>query len=70
MSTNPFIQHLEAPSRDPSDTRTAESGAAPLSFAQQRLWFLDQLRPNDSTYNLTQVMRLLGQLDVVRSSAP
>jgi amino acid adenylation domain-containing protein len=44
--------------------RRTETGAAPLSFGQQRLWFLDQLRPNHSAYNMTQVLRLTGVLGV------
>jgi amino acid adenylation domain-containing protein len=35
-----------------------------LSFAQQRLWFLEQLEPGLLAYNLAGAVRLLGPLDV------
>ncbi|MFE7032003.1 non-ribosomal peptide synthase/polyketide synthase, partial [Streptomyces sp. NPDC057621] len=35
----------------------------PLSFAQQRLWFLDRLRPGDARYNSAVALRLSGPLD-------
>jgi hypothetical protein len=36
----------------------------PLSFAQQRLWFLDQLHPGAATYNLPFGLRFAGRLNV------
>jgi amino acid adenylation domain-containing protein len=37
---------------------------APLSFSQERLWFLDQLEPRNPAYNISQIERLIGRLDV------
>jgi amino acid adenylation domain-containing protein/non-ribosomal peptide synthase protein (TIGR01720 family) len=36
----------------------------PLSFAQQRLWFLDQLLSENSLYNITRALRIQGPLQV------
>ncbi|HVR95190.1 MAG TPA: condensation domain-containing protein, partial [Thermoanaerobaculia bacterium] len=40
-----------------------EDGKPPLSFAQQRLWFLAQLDPGSAVYNVPVALRLRGQLD-------
>ncbi|HEX7243641.1 MAG TPA: amino acid adenylation domain-containing protein, partial [Longimicrobiaceae bacterium] len=39
-------------------------GPLPLSFAQERLWFLEQMRPEDGAYNIPITLRLSGALDV------
>jgi amino acid adenylation domain-containing protein len=43
--------------------RRTGDGPAPLSFAQQRLWFLDRLQPGDARYNIVQSLRVRGPLD-------
>ncbi len=43
--------------------RAPREGALPLSFAQQRLWFLDEFRPGDAEYNSAVGLRLTGALD-------
>ncbi|HPL28580.1 MAG TPA: amino acid adenylation domain-containing protein, partial [Anaerolineae bacterium] len=41
----------------------ARDGELALSFAQQRLWFLDQLEPGLPVYNIPQGVRMRGALD-------
>jgi len=40
------------------------AGPAPLSYNQQRLWFIDQLLPNKATYNMPGAVRFHGPLHV------
>ena len=40
------------------------SDETPLSFAQERLWFLDRLDPDSATYNVSAAFRLSGDLNV------
>jgi amino acid adenylation domain-containing protein/non-ribosomal peptide synthase protein (TIGR01720 family) len=51
-------------SRQPETECFAGSWTAACSFAQQRLWFLDQLEPGNVVYNLTSALRLAGPLDL------
>src|SRR4029453_5386158 len=44
--------------------RRPSGSLAPLSFAQQRLWFLDQWKPGTTAYNVAVAHRVKGQLDV------
>jgi amino acid adenylation domain-containing protein len=41
----------------------ADRHSAIVSFAQQRLWFLDQLEPNSASYNVPRAIKIEGLLD-------
>jgi amino acid adenylation domain-containing protein len=43
--------------------RVPRDGPLPLSFAQERLWFLHRLEPESAAYNVPAVIRLRGSLD-------
>lgn len=52
-----------SPSASPIPRR-GQTGPVPLSFAQQRLWFLQQLEPDNPVFNIANAFRLKGPLDV------
>src|SRR5262249_31951189 len=49
---------------EPPITRVSRDGELPLSFAQQRVWFLCQLEPGSALYNLPNALRLRGSLRI------
>ncbi|GHO46314.1 non-ribosomal peptide synthetase [Ktedonospora formicarum] len=44
--------------------KTASEQVVPASFAQQRLWFMDQLTPGNTGYNIPAMMRFTGKLNI------
>ena len=48
----------------PAIKNAARDQSLPLSFAQQRLWFLWQLEPGSAFYNVPISLRLKGRLNV------
>ena len=46
--------------------RRTTAGPCPLSFGQQRIWFMEQWQPGTAAYNVMLPLRLRGALDVAR----
>ena len=44
--------------------RPADRGRPPLSFAQQRAWLIHRLEPDNPSYNIPNVLRLAGSIDL------
>ncbi|GAB2776620.1 non-ribosomal peptide synthetase [Streptomyces chlorus] len=74
LFTRPTVAALAAELGEPADDAsvpradvipaTAPQTPAPLSYAQQRLWFLDRFEPGSTEYTTLSVLRLRGPLDV------
>ncbi len=61
LNTATSTTHQNIPSLVP----ISRNSKLPLSFAQKRLWFLDQLVPNNPFYNVPAALRLTGALNLV-----
>src|SRR5262249_8439715 len=48
----------------PGIERVSRAQTIPVSFAQQRMWFMQQLKPDSAAYNIPCTLRLSGPLDV------
>lgn len=59
------LQKREEETSRPPVTAVPRQTPLPLSFAQERLFFLEQLIPNTPTYHIFEVMRLSGPLNTV-----
>jgi amino acid adenylation domain-containing protein len=51
---------------EPTVPRRPEGTEPPLSFAQERLWFMDRFVPGTTAYTVPQAVRLRGPLDAGR----
>src|SRR5829696_7183199 len=61
-----FVMRMRQARREASQSQTIrkkeDSHNSTVSFAQQRLWFLNQLQPDSCYYNVPAAMRLRGRL--------
>ncbi|WP_436499027.1 non-ribosomal peptide synthetase/MFS transporter [Actinokineospora sp. HUAS TT18] len=61
-------QRLSGGARRPTIPRQPADSAPVLSFAQERLWFMEQFAPGSAAYTLPAAVRLRGALDVTALS--
>lgn len=64
-----IVAQLQAAAAKPVDTTVKpipRDGLLPLSFAQQRIWFLDELEPDNPFYNVALAKQIVGDVDIDR----
>jgi amino acid adenylation domain-containing protein len=59
-----FLRNRTRSFGPPAISRRAGGSASPLSFAQERLWFLEQWDPGAAVYNICRASRLSGRLNL------
>ncbi len=55
---------IKLPAQSPGLARAAHDDGAPLSFAQQRLWFIHQTEPQSAAYNVICAWQISGPLNL------
>lgn len=55
---------IKASSSAPPLQPISRDGELPLSFTQERLWFLHQLEPDNPSYNVPVAVRIMGSLKI------
>jgi amino acid adenylation domain-containing protein len=63
FSFSKIIENTKSESKIPKITSASRNTDLPLSFAQERLWFIDQYDHNAS-YNMPGAVKLIGKLDI------
>jgi amino acid adenylation domain-containing protein len=58
------IEQVELAAKIPAIVRVSRDQAIPLSFTQQRLWFIDRMAPGGSAYNIPASVRIQGPLNL------
>ncbi|VVM85413.1 MULTISPECIES: non-ribosomal peptide synthetase [Pseudomonas] len=64
-----LIQASGSTNKQPPIEKVDRGQAVPLSYSQQRMWFLWQMEPDSPAYNVGGMARLRGVLDVARFEA-